>query len=194
MTDIFLIGGPRLYRDAMAAYISELTAGIKIKCLKSCHDLPPGKGLALFDCEPGKALKILDEMRKHHPLMKAGFLVNAYQEFDIEALKEKGSVACFLKSLSGRKFRQLLTGVLSGARHMPSCSEGKNTSGFDQLTNREKQVLGKLAQGKSNKEIARELKIEVVTVKLHVRGICRKLEVQNRMQAALAAQGIRLPR
>lgn len=43
-----------------------------------------------------------------------------------------------------------------------------------------------LAQGAANKEIARSLGIEVVTVKKHVGAICRKLGVRNRTQAAMA--------
>ncbi len=57
-----------------------------------------------------------------------------------------------------------------------------------QLTPRETEVLSYLARGASNKEIARELDLQVVTVKLHVRGVCRKLEAKNRTQAALRAR------
>lgn len=56
------------------------------------------------------------------------------------------------------------------------------------LTPREKDVLQYLGRGVSNKEIARALDLQVVTVKLHVRGICRKLEVENRTQAAIKAR------
>lgn len=56
------------------------------------------------------------------------------------------------------------------------------------LTPREKQVLAHLVEGKANKEIARDLDLQVVTVKLHVRGICRKLEAKNRTQAAIKAR------
>jgi len=58
------------------------------------------------------------------------------------------------------------------------------------LTQREKQVLSFLSRGVSNKEIAQALDLQVVTIKLHVRGICRKLGVKNRTQAALKAQQV----
>lgn len=45
-----------------------------------------------------------------------------------------------------------------------------------------------MVTGASNKEIANELGLQVVTVKLHVRGICRKLDAKNRTQAALIAR------
>lgn len=56
------------------------------------------------------------------------------------------------------------------------------------LTGREREVLTFLVKGASNKDIARALNLQVVTVKLHVRGICRKLNAANRTQAALAAK------
>lgn len=56
------------------------------------------------------------------------------------------------------------------------------------LTQREMQVLEGLTAGKSNKEIARDLDLTEPTVKLHMKTLYRKLEVNNRTQAALIAQ------
>lgn len=60
------------------------------------------------------------------------------------------------------------------------------------LTPREKQVLQYLMRGQPNKEIANDLGLQLVTVKLHVRGICRKLNVANRTQAAIRARELGL--
>jgi NarL family two-component system response regulator LiaR len=57
----------------------------------------------------------------------------------------------------------------------------------DELTERETEVLRLLAQGMSNKEIARELNIGEKTVKTHVSNILSKLGVLSRTQAALYA-------
>lgn len=59
---------------------------------------------------------------------------------------------------------------------------------YSSLTMREKEVLTFLLKGASNKEIARALDLQVVTIKLHVRGICRKFSAANRTQAALIAK------
>jgi two-component system, NarL family, nitrate/nitrite response regulator NarL len=53
------------------------------------------------------------------------------------------------------------------------------------LSAREKDVARLLANGVSNKEIARALGVEVVTVKKHVGNIFRKLGARNRTQAAV---------
>jgi two-component system, NarL family, nitrate/nitrite response regulator NarL len=55
------------------------------------------------------------------------------------------------------------------------------------LTPRQREITVMLAEGKSNKEIARALKVREGTVKLHVRGILRNLGVRNRTEAAFAA-------
>ena len=56
------------------------------------------------------------------------------------------------------------------------------------LSKRELQVLEGLTQGKSNKEVARDLDVQEPTVKLHVKTLFRKLNVTNRTQAALIAK------
>jgi len=58
---------------------------------------------------------------------------------------------------------------------------------FTELTPREMEILCHLAEGQSNKEIARELGISNGTVKLHVRAILRKLRVRSRVEAAVLA-------
>lgn len=58
----------------------------------------------------------------------------------------------------------------------------------ERLSPRELQVLDGLCRGLSNKEIARELDLQEVTIKLHVRTLCKKLDAKNRTQAALTAK------
>jgi len=60
-------------------------------------------------------------------------------------------------------------------------------SSSDGLTPRQCEIAVMLADGKSNKEIARELSVLEGTVKHHVRDILRKLGVRNRTEAVLAA-------
>ena len=60
------------------------------------------------------------------------------------------------------------------------------------LTPRQRDVLAMLRQGKSNKEIARDLSLAEITVKLHVTAILRSLGCENRTQAAILAAKIGL--
>ena len=57
-----------------------------------------------------------------------------------------------------------------------------------ELTRREADVLRGICEGKSNKEIARDLDLQEVTVKLHVKTLSRKLGAKNRTHAAMIAR------
>jgi DNA-binding NarL/FixJ family response regulator len=60
------------------------------------------------------------------------------------------------------------------------------------LSQRETEVLRGIAEGKSNKEIARDLDLQEVTIKLHVKTLCRKLDARNRTHAVIIAQNMNL--
>jgi len=60
------------------------------------------------------------------------------------------------------------------------------------LTARECEILGLLAAGQSNKEMARQLDISPNTVKTHIASLYQKLEVQRRTQAVDKARGLAL--
>jgi len=61
------------------------------------------------------------------------------------------------------------------------------------LTDREKDVVVAIAQGKPNAEIGAELFMSIGTVKAHVTQILMKLELDNRVQIALLAHDAGLP-
>lgn len=105
----------------------------------------------------------------------------------------------FPKSLTCKAFMQGIYQILSGERFVPDEDTYASYSVMQDngprkkpddfhLTQREKQVMGFLVKGATNKDIARALDLQVVTVKLHVRGICRKINAKNRTQAALLAK------
>ena len=60
-------------------------------------------------------------------------------------------------------------------------------SRVDQLTDREREILKLIAQGRSNAELAQQLYLSEATVKTHVSAILRKLAVRDRVQAVIAA-------
>ena len=99
----------------------------------------------------------------------------------------------FPRSISAKSFLGGIHGILAGETFFPSGEEEilepemRGATMNLNLTGREKEVLTYLVKGQSNKDIARALDLQVVTVKLHVRGICRKMKVANRTQAALLA-------
>ncbi len=80
--------------------------------------------------------------------------------------------------------------VSTAARHSDK-AHADDVDGLSGLTPRQKAVLALLEQGMSNKVIARELAIGEITVKAHVSAILRKLRVDNRVQAVVAARALK---
>ena len=76
--------------------------------------------------------------------------------------------------------------VLKASANSISCESGNNAKDYD-LTAREAQILKLMTEGYSNMEIAQILVISINTTKAHVANILQKLEVDDRLQAALKA-------
>ncbi len=77
-----------------------------------------------------------------------------------------------------------LAGLVRGAAAVPA---PRPAVPFAELTPREREILGCIADGSSNKMIARDLQITDGTVKLHVKAILRKLGLRSRVEAAVSA-------
>jgi two-component system nitrate/nitrite response regulator NarL len=74
-----------------------------------------------------------------------------------------------------------VAGLLANALNAPPAASHSD------LTEREREILGLLADGRSNKEIARELGISDATVKVHIKHLLRKLNMKSRLEAAVWA-------
>jgi len=103
-------------------------------------------------------------------------------------------------SLSLRVLIGAIDLVLAGGVYVPSTliEGGQSRVGgwagnapepWSELTRRQRDVLGLISQGKSNKLIADALSMSESTVKAHVKQIIKRLNVANRTQAALVATG-----
>ena len=108
---------------------------------------------------------------------------------------ELGAKGFLPKTLPGKVLSAALQVIASGGTYVPAdyaqttrkAAEQGSARSEPDLTPREAQVLALLAAGRTNKEIARSLDLQEITVKLHVRNIFRKLGVRNRVEAANAA-------
>jgi DNA-binding NarL/FixJ family response regulator len=86
--------------------------------------------------------------------------------------------------------------VADHVRGLLADGDGGSHDAFPQLSQRERQVLELLAQGASNAQIAQTLYLSPKTIRNHLSAICNKLQVVDRLQAALRAReaGLGAPR
>lgn len=128
-------------------------------------------------------------IRHQHP--KACFVVlTTYEgDEDIYQALEAGARAYIIKGMPHDALVDALRKVHAGGRFLPSPVSralASRTPDAD-LSSREREVLGLLARGESNKEIAGHLGITEATVKCHVSVILMRLQVTDRTQAVIAA-------
>jgi DNA-binding NarL/FixJ family response regulator len=105
-----------------------------------------------------------------------------------------GAAGFLPKTLSARSLVNAVRFMALGEQYAPldflrpAEEEGQSHPLAEMLSSREMEVLEGLTQGKSNKEIARDLDIREPTVKLHVKTLYRKIGASNRTQAAMIAK------
>ncbi len=155
----------------------------------------------------------LKKLREAYPDIPVALLSGVAERRQVKEALGLGASGYFPKTMSGKALLKGVQKILNGETYlaidhntneiMPAYANGRGKAqgglsdrgqesfgGAEdvRLTPREQEVLSFLLHGASNKDIARALDLQVVTVKLHVRGICRKLGAKNRTQAALRAQ------
>ncbi len=117
-------------------------------------------------------------------------VVTTYEgDEDIHQAMEAGASGYLVKGLPQEMLVTAVRRVHAGGRYLPppmSQALASRTPDSD-LSARERQVLGLIAQGKSNKEIGTELNITEATVKCHVSVILMRLKAADRTQAVVTA-------
>lgn len=146
-------------------------------------------------------LDVLSQIRESRPDQCVVILTTSVEENDLlEALK-RGASGYLLKDMEPDGFvKQLhqamagetvvapdLTGLLARVAISRDGTQKTVVKNTYSLTPREMDILCHIAKGQSNKDIANALGIVDGTVKLHVRAVLKKLNVQSRVQAAVLA-------
>lgn len=115
----------------------------------------------------------------------------------VEALLDIGVAGFIPKSSDSKIMFSALRLVLAGGVYIPqqvlsSYADVPDGSVLSRLTERQREVLQLLSEGKSNKQICRDLDLSEGTVKVHLNAIYRVLGVANRTEAALLARRLNL--
>jgi two-component system, NarL family, nitrate/nitrite response regulator NarL len=151
---------------------------------------------------PGGGLSAAQAVASRSPVTKIVMLTVSEDEDDLLAALRAGARAYVLKGVSGRDLITILRGVVAGEVYITpdlaatlliemTGSGRKETPALnplDELTEREHEVLELVAAGLSNKEIGQQLYLSEKTVKHHMTNILGKLQVRNRVEAAMLTQ------
>ncbi|MFD1178468.1 response regulator [Paenibacillus puldeungensis] len=131
-----------------------------------------------------------------YPNMKIVILTSFLEDELVVQAIEAGAVSYVLKTVSAEELIYALQGAYRGmpvmtgdvAQALTRGLRQKTVQGEDNgLTEREKEVLLLIAEGKTNKDIAEELHISIKTVKTHVSNLLMKCELDDRTQLAIYA-------
>src|SRR4028118_2333164 len=133
------------------------------------------------------------QIRRQLPEVEVVALTSVLKDVSVTGAIKAGAIGYLLKTTEADELCDAIKAEEAGKVQLaPEAAvhlvrEVRAPESPEALTGRETQVLKLVAQGKANKQIARELSIDESTIKSHVHSILSKLNVKSRTQAALHA-------
>jgi DNA-binding NarL/FixJ family response regulator len=208
-TRVLLVDDHILFREGLSGIISSQPdmevigeADDGLEAIVKAQQLKPDlilMDIQMPDCDGLEATRVI---KKELPeTIIVVLTVRDDEDKLFEAIKY-GAQGYLLKSISAREMLEMLRGALRGDAAISPHLAGRMLEEFRRmsaqvpadadetidLTPREQEVLGLVAQGMADKEIAVELSLSVNTVKSHLRNLLAKLQVSSRREAARLAK------
>jgi len=204
-----------LYRAGLSLLLKDrlgIQEIIEVSSLDEALDLLAHHGnmkLALFDLSmPGMAgPESLGAVKSTYPETFVAVISGSEDRHNVLKCISAGLSGYIPKSLSEDDIAKALTSILAGSVFVPtfmmtgahaskppaspSLSPATPTPSFEGLTPRQQDVLSNIIQGRSNKEIARQLDIAEGTVKIHLAALFAHFGAHNRTELATRAQSMR---
>jgi DNA-binding NarL/FixJ family response regulator len=146
---------------------------------------------------PGGGLQAARSIAQVCPVVKTIMLTVSESEQDVTQALEAGVRGYVLKGTSGPELLKTMFAISRGESYItPGLAARLLTQvtrqdaataapALPELTKREGQILAQVARGLTNKEIARVLSLSEKTVKHHMTNVMQKLQVRNRVEAAM---------
>jgi two-component system nitrate/nitrite response regulator NarL len=202
---IFLVGGSRLFRHGVRSYLGG--DGFEVSGEFDDHDTARAAAddrapdLVLYakpgqDSDPAEAVEAL---RRDIPDAPVLLMAEALDTSEFSACLNAGVSGYLLSDISKDALTHSIKLILVGEKVFATeLAKIWLSGGMEKklhcakkmdhkLTGRESEILECLLDGESNKIIARRLDITESTVKIHMKSLLRKINVQNRTQAAIWA-------
>jgi two-component system nitrate/nitrite response regulator NarL len=213
--NILLIDDHTLFREGLESLLNRrdinvlAAVGNGQEGLRLATELDPDVVLLDMRMPEMDGMDVLRQLRKKGFKNPVAMLTTSSDERDLVESLRTGAQGYLLKDMEPDQLVVALRDIVAGktvvapdlAPVLARVVQGDSIapveeSPFAKLTPRENEILALLAEGQSNKVIARNLGISDGTVKLHVKSILRKLGVHSRVEAAVIAveQGLRTNR
>ena len=192
-----------LFSEAIAEQIENSLSGSRCECVDTLDGaiarLEAGEAdmLVLDWNMPGmEGLASIRTLRERFPNVPMVILSGFIDSIGTDEILACGVQGLVPKSMSGKAITSAISVVLNGGTYMPARATPANTNpaklngngkASAGLTAREVEVLHCLSEGLTNKEIARRLGLQEVTIKMHTSRLFGKLGVRNRVQAVSLA-------
>jgi DNA-binding NarL/FixJ family response regulator len=203
---VLLVDDHRVVRRGVTAYldlVDDITvvgeaengrqALDRIATLASGDDLPDVVLMDLLMPEMD-GISATREIKFRWPLIEVVAMTSFVEEAKVRGALEAGAAGYLLKDADADEVAQAIRAAITGRMHLDPTvarlladSVRRADRPGDDLTRREREVLGLVAQGASNREIADTLVVSERTARTHVSAILRKLGLVSRTQAALWA-------
>jgi two-component system, NarL family, nitrate/nitrite response regulator NarL len=166
------------------------------------RDLMPDVMLLDISMPGGGGLRAARAIADLFPVIKIIMLTVSESEEDVLGAFKAGARGYVLKGVGGSEIVRIVRAILAGepyvtpklaagllgeARH-PSAKVPPEADLLSELTRREREILELVAVGQSNKEVGRNLHLTEKTIKYNMTNILQKLQVRNRVEAALIAR------
>lgn len=202
---IIIVDDHVLFREGLATIIqkeADIEVAGLVGSVKETVDIvatvQPDIVLMDFNLPDGTGADATIKVLEKHPECKIVFLTMSDSDENLFAAIRAGAKGYLLKNMSPSNLIATIRSVQQGEsalsrsmtlRLMEELSRTKEPerlgdAALAKLTKRELDVLAELTQGKTNREIADELYLSDNTVKYHVHSILKKLNLQDRKQAA----------
>lgn len=150
---------------------------------------------------PGSGLTAANEISKRFPAVGIIMLTVSEEDEDLLGALRGGARGYVLKGVSAQELTEVLKNVASGASYVSPALAARVLAAMqsrgqkalpetESLSQREIEILRLVATGMSNKEIARDTNLQEKTVKHYMTNILQKLQVRNRVEAALKARDL----